>query len=120
MYRVLLHLNIACIECMEGFTLSLTKDYDAYHINQWISALLNRGVKELSIESNRNLEISTHSLWKSQSLQKLVLDRNACGLRMNVNACAVKVPPLVCISSLTVLKLTGINVYFPRSDGPNI
>ncbi|CAJ1957783.1 unnamed protein product, partial [Sphenostylis stenocarpa] len=30
----------------------------------WISALLNRGVKELSIESNRNLEISTHSLCK--------------------------------------------------------
>jgi len=112
-YRVLLHLDAKSIE---GFSLSLTKDYDSYHINQWISAVLSRGVKELFIESNRKLDIFLHSLWKSQSLEKLVLDMNVCAVRLHMNGCAVKVPHLVYLSSLTVLELSGVTVVCPPSN----
>ncbi|TKY49269.1 F-box/FBD/LRR-repeat protein [Spatholobus suberectus] len=104
-YRVLLHLDTSSIQ---SFTLSLSKDYDSYHVNQWISAILYRGVKELYIDSNKTLDIPLHSLWKSQSLEKLVLNTSVCATRLNMNGCAIRVPPFVCLSSLTVLKLSGI------------
>lgn len=105
-YRVLLNLDASSVQ---SFTLSLTKDYHSYHINQWISAILNRGVKELLIESNKNLDISSYSLWKSQSLEKLVL---------NMNGCVIGVPSFVCLSTLTVLKLTRITFTCQPSNDP--
>ncbi|XP_020202185.1 F-box/FBD/LRR-repeat protein At2g04230 [Cajanus cajan] len=105
-YRVLLNLDASSVH---SFTLSLTKNYHSYHINQWISAILNRGVKELLIESNKNLDISSYSHWKSQSLEKLVL---------NMNGCAIGVPSFVCLSTLTVLKLTRITFTCQPSNDP--
>ncbi|TKY49268.1 F-box/FBD/LRR-repeat protein [Spatholobus suberectus] len=104
-YRVLLHLNTSSIQ---GFSLSLSEYYDPYHVNQWISAMLNRRVKQLCIDSTEKFDIP-HSLWKSRSLETLVLDMNVFTLRRTKDCdIRVKVPTFVCLSSLTVLKLSRI------------
>ncbi|KAL2331266.1 hypothetical protein Fmac_018847 [Flemingia macrophylla] len=106
-YRVLLHLNTSSIQ---SFSLSLSEHYNSYHVNQWISAMLRRRrLKELYIDSTEKIDIFSPSLWKSPSLEKLVLVMNVYSMRRKMNFdIRVKVPTCVCLSSLTVLKLSGI------------
>ncbi|RDX80292.1 F-box/FBD/LRR-repeat protein, partial [Mucuna pruriens] len=96
LYRVLLHLNTSSIQ---SFSLYLSENYDPYHVNRWVSAILHRRVNELYILSKKKVDILTHLLWKSQSLEKLVL---------NIKDCYIKLPTFVSLSSLTYLGLTDI------------
>lgn len=103
-YRVLLHLNALRVQ---HFSLLLSGNYDPYHINQWISTVFIRGVNEVFIASKKKLDISSYSILESQLLEKLVL---------NMYECTMRVPTLVCLSSLVILKLSGITFTFGNSN----
>lgn len=114
-YRVLLHLNSSRIQ---SFSLSLSKNYDPYHVNQWISTALRRGVKELFIHSKKKLDIFSHSLLKSQCLEKLVVNMHCPMIRKN--GCAMRVPTFVFLSSLVVLKLSDVTFTCDPNDSQNL
>ncbi|KAJ1384003.1 Leucine-rich repeat domain superfamily, partial [Sesbania bispinosa] len=104
-YWVLLNLNSSSIH---SFTLDISEKYDTSHINQWISVVLNRRVKKLCVHSKKELNPCFLSLFKHQSLEELVLTMGRIGY------CVIRVPSFVCLSSLTVLKLTETTIacYF--------
>lgn len=95
--RVLLHLNSSSLQ---SFSLVISEKYNPSHINDWISAVLNRRVKKLCVDSLKELTLSSHVFLKSQSLEELVLKMKHC--------CVIKVPSSVRLLSLTVLELTKI------------
>ncbi|KAK7395687.1 hypothetical protein VNO78_16252 [Psophocarpus tetragonolobus] len=104
--RVLHHLKTSTIQ---SFSLFLSKYYDDEDISQWKSALSNRRVKELCIDSTEKPHISMHSLWKIQlqSLEKLLL---------HVKGCEIRFPTFGCLSSLTILELWGITFTCDSSN----
>ncbi|XP_020203357.1 F-box/FBD/LRR-repeat protein At3g14710 isoform X2 [Cajanus cajan] len=118
-YRVLIHLNTSSIQ---SFSLSLSENYNSYHVNQWISVMLRRRLKELYIKSTKENDIFSPSLWKSPSLEKLVLCMSACSIKRKMNYdVRVKVPTCVCLSSLTVLILNGITfTCAPSNDSKKL
>ncbi|XP_057444869.1 F-box/FBD/LRR-repeat protein At3g14710-like [Lotus japonicus] len=93
--RVLLHLNSSSIESAK---LTLIENYHSY-VDQWMSAVVRRGVKKLCIDS---AVLSSHSLMEFMSLEQLGLSVHRC-----VN---IKLPSFACLSSLTVLHLRGISL----------
>ncbi|XP_058764453.1 F-box protein At3g59000-like [Vicia villosa] len=94
--RMLLHLNASNINL---FDLALSEKYDPFIINQLISLVLNKKVKEICLLSMGECNISCYPIFKCQSLEKLVL-----GLGHSI----IQFPSFVSLSSLTVLKLTAI------------
>ncbi|CAI8613291.1 unnamed protein product [Vicia faba] len=103
-YTMLLHLNTLNIN---KFSLSLSEKYDPYIINNWISFALNRKVKEISVRSIQECNISCYPIFKCQSLQNLVL---------NMNHSTIQFPSFVCLSSLTVLSLVAMKITCCSSD----
>jgi len=94
--RVLFHLNSASIN---AFSLSLSKEYDPYIINQWISVVVsNRRVKKIRVYPLEECNISCYPIFKCQSLEELVLVMGHSIIQF----------PSLCLSSLTVLHLTTI------------
>ncbi|KAL2980715.1 hypothetical protein AAZX31_13G245700 [Glycine max] len=109
-YGVLFHLNNSRIQ---SFSLYLSEKYDPNHVNRWLANILNRGVTELSINSEKDLSISSYSILESQPLEKLVL-------KMKLGFFTV--PTFVYLSSLIFLKLSGIIVICntPSNDSKNL
>jgi len=92
----------------ESFSLVITNKYDVSLLNTWISCILKRNVKKLSIRLNLEFPFSaytSHILFNySYKLEELVLE---------MRCCSIKVPPCSsCYScsfgSLNVLKLCGV------------
>ncbi|AES66878.2 putative F-box domain, leucine-rich repeat domain, L domain-containing protein [Medicago truncatula] len=108
--RVLLHLNSAHIQ---SFSLKMSEEYNyfyinSFNINKWISVVVNLRVRNLCIYLKKGLEIqlvSFDALFKCQSLEELVL-----------NGCAFTLPSFVCLSSLTILKLSRITITCDSSN----
>ncbi|XP_057444871.1 F-box/FBD/LRR-repeat protein At3g14710-like [Lotus japonicus] len=103
-YRVLLYLNSSSIQ---SFSLTISEKYEPCHLDQWISVVVSRGVKKLCVNSENKLTLSSHSIMKYKSLEQLVL----C-----VVGCEIKVPTTACLSSLTVLNLSGIEFFGGTSN----
>ncbi|CAJ2659480.1 unnamed protein product [Trifolium pratense] len=111
--RVLL-LSKACR--LESVSLVITKNYDVSLLNTWISCILNKDVKKLSICSNLELNFSalmSRTLFNnSTNLQELVLE---------MRHCAIKVPCWsyyhTSFGNLQVLKLRGIIFTMDKSYG---
>jgi len=99
--RVLLDLNSARIE---SFSLSMSEKYNSSYIDKWISVVINLGVRNLCVHLQKEL-VSFDALFKYQSLEELVL-----------NGCAFTLPSFVCLSSLTILKLSSINMFCNSSN----
>nr|KYP40504.1 Putative F-box/LRR-repeat protein At4g13960 family [Cajanus cajan] len=102
--RVLFLVNASSIQ---SCSLSLSEVYDAHHVNHWISDIINKRVKEVSIYS-KNRNYIWNYLWQCKSLEKLVQNMNDCK--------TVIVPSFVSLSSLTVLKLIRIAFHFDDPD----
>ncbi|KAK7272621.1 hypothetical protein RJT34_29339 [Clitoria ternatea] len=113
--RVLLHLNASSIQ---SFSLSISENYDTSQVNEWISAILSRRVKKLCVDfcswkklgfcsHSRELDLSSHSLLSSQSLVELVL---------MMYDCVIKIPTFAYLSSLTILKFSGITLTCHTSN----
>ncbi|XP_057448695.1 F-box/FBD/LRR-repeat protein At3g14710-like [Lotus japonicus] len=103
-YRVLLHLNSSGIQ---SFSLDMSEDYEAIHVDEWISAVVSRGVKMLCVDSDQKGNLSSHSLMKYKTLEELVL---------YAYGCEIEVPTFAIFSSLTVLNLTGAMLVGDPSD----
>ncbi|GAU27361.1 hypothetical protein TSUD_55140 [Trifolium subterraneum] len=92
---------------MQSFSLLISNNYDLTLLNTWISCILKKGVKKLSIISNLELPFSaltSHALFNHcNALEELTLW---------MCCCAIKVPPspfgYFIFGSLEVLKLDGI------------
>ncbi|CAJ1957769.1 unnamed protein product [Sphenostylis stenocarpa] len=116
-YRVLLHLNSSSIQSL---SVSISENYDPYHVNQWISALISRKVKEICIHSVKTFGISSNStLWKSPYLENLTLSMKAYPIiirRPTDYDMRVTVPTNVDFLSLTVLNLSGITLTCAPSN----
>ncbi|KAJ1384007.1 F-box-like domain superfamily [Sesbania bispinosa] len=98
-HDVLHHLNSSSIQSL---TLTISEEYDPSHINEWISAVLNRRVKKLCVYSQKDLNLSSLNIFECQSLEKLDLTMAW------MVCCVIRVPTFVFLSSLTVLKFSGI------------
>jgi hypothetical protein len=101
----------------ESFSLVITNKYDISLLNTWISSILKRNVKKISISTKLELPFSaytSHILFNySYKLEELVLE---------MRRCSIKVPP--CSSyyscnfgSLNVIKLCGIIFTIDESVG---
>ncbi|KAL2338056.1 hypothetical protein Fmac_012502 [Flemingia macrophylla] len=95
---VLHRLNASTIQSL---SLSFSEKYEPRFVNDCISAVLYRGVKELCINSTEIIHINMHSLLESPNLEKFVL---------NMNGLVIRIPTFLCLSSLTVLKLFRITL----------
>ncbi|KAK2459039.1 F-box/FBD/LRR-repeat protein [Trifolium repens] len=95
--RVLLHLNSASIE---EFSLQICEKHDSYLINQWISAVSNKRVKRINVQSMKALDLFYYPLFACKSLEELVLDM--------LSGCSIQIPTFVSLSSLTVLDMSKI------------
>ncbi|AES66880.1 F-box/RNI/FBD-like domain protein [Medicago truncatula] len=95
--RVLIDLNSAQIG---SFSLSMLEKYNSSYIEKWISLVINLRVKNLCVYLQEKIFASFDALFKCQSLAELVL-----------NGCAFRLPSIVCLSSLTILKLSRINIF---------
>ncbi|KAK7335185.1 hypothetical protein VNO80_26961 [Phaseolus coccineus] len=102
-HRVL-HLNTSGIQ---SFSLSLSESHADMRVSKWISHVLNRGVREIYIDSKEKFDISSESLLKTPSLEVLVLKM--------MNYGAIKVPTFASLSHLTVLQLSGIIFTYDSS-----
>jgi hypothetical protein len=100
-----------------SFSLVIANKYDATLLNTWISCILKRSVKMLSICSDLEFSFSAHTSHtlfnNSYKLEELVLEM--CG-------CAIKIPPCsyyyYCnFGSLKVLKLCEIIFTIDESLG---
>ncbi|XP_058741912.1 F-box/LRR-repeat protein At4g14103-like [Vicia villosa] len=96
--RVLLHLNNATIQ---EFHLSLPENYDPNYINQWVSTVLNRGVKKINVSSKKERNTLRFPLFECQSLEEIVF-------KMIIRYSTMKPASFICLPSLTILKLVGI------------
>ncbi|CAJ2662073.1 unnamed protein product [Trifolium pratense] len=93
---------------MQSFPLVITNTYDLTLLNTWISCILKKRVKKLSIRSNLKLPFSaltSHALFNHcNALEELILQMWCY--------CAIKVPPspfgYFYFGSLIVIKLRGI------------
>ncbi|XP_058756149.1 F-box/FBD/LRR-repeat protein At3g14710-like [Vicia villosa] len=94
--RLLHRLNASSIS---KFYLSLSEKYDPYIFSELTSLVSNQKVKEICLISLQECNISCYPIFKCQSLEKLVL---CLGLSI------IQFPSFVCLSSLTVLRLTSI------------
>jgi len=101
----------------ESFSLVITNKYDISLLNTWISCILKRNVKKLSISTKLELPFSaytSHILFNySYKLEELVLE---------MRYCSIKVPPCssyyTCsFGSLNVIKLCGIIFTMDESLG---
>ncbi|RHN74794.1 putative F-box domain-containing protein [Medicago truncatula] len=101
----------------ESFSLVITNKYDISLLNTWISGILKRNVKKLSITTYLELPFSaytSHILFNySYKLEELVLE---------MRCCSIKVPPCssydTCsFGSLNVIKLCGIMFTMDESLG---
>jgi len=66
--------------------------------------VINLGVRNICVHLQEEL-VSFDALFKYQSLEELVL-----------NGCAFTLPSFVCLSSLTILKLSSINIFCDSSS----
>jgi hypothetical protein len=97
--RVLSHLNSSTID---SFSLSVHYDYDGSDINELVSFVSSRSVKNICLESLSPSEervFQSNSLFECQSLEELVMKN-----------CIAIFPSFASLSSLTSLKLTRILV----------
>ncbi|KAL2331263.1 hypothetical protein Fmac_018844 [Flemingia macrophylla] len=92
---------------IQSLSLSLKLKHDSRHVNDLISAVLNRGVKDLCIKSSKIIDIDMHSLLKSPNLEKLVL---------YMDGLVIRVPTIFCLPSLTVLDLFRITLTCDPSN----
>ncbi|XP_027343949.1 F-box/FBD/LRR-repeat protein At3g14710-like [Abrus precatorius] len=94
--KVLLHLANSSIQ---SFSLCLTcYHYDSSQISAWISSILKRGVQKLHIQYADKVLISSHSLFRCNSLVQLVLQMR----------CTLSVPIFACLPNLQNLSISGI------------
>lgn len=101
--RVLLHLlNSADIQ---SFSLALARTYDSFYINNLISVVLSFRIKKLCVDLQKELTVSSYALFDCKSLEELML-----------NGCAFSLPSFVCLSSLTILKLSRITITYGSSN----
>ncbi|KAJ1378488.1 FBD domain [Sesbania bispinosa] len=93
---------------MESFSLVIANKYDVSLVNTWISGILNRNVKKLSIYSSYDLPFSgftSNSLFNSKLLEELELEVRT--------RCAIKVPTIIVhFGFLKLLKLSGVIFTF--------
>jgi len=100
---------------VESFSLVVTNKYDQTLMNAWISCMLKKNVKKLSISSSLELPFSavtSRSLFNNAYyLEELVL---------KMRCCAIKVPPCHYYRSfgkLKLLQLCGIIFTIDKSTG---
>ncbi|XP_027342659.1 F-box/FBD/LRR-repeat protein At3g14710-like [Abrus precatorius] len=101
---VLLHLANSSIK---SFTLCLTcYHYDSSQISAWISTILKRGVQKLHIQYPDEVLISSHSLFRCNSLVQLVLQMR----------CNLSVPIFACLPNIQNLNISGIRLVSEPSN----
>ncbi|CAJ2659479.1 unnamed protein product [Trifolium pratense] len=102
---------------MESVSLVITKQYDVSLLHTWISCILNKDVKKLSISSNLELSFSalmSRTLFNnSTDLEELVLEMCDCAIKVPSNCTS----GYFIFGSLKVLKLYGIIFTIDKSQG---
>ncbi|KAK7272619.1 hypothetical protein RJT34_29337 [Clitoria ternatea] len=109
-YRALL---LTKISTLDGFSLVIANKYDASLVNTWICCILNRGVKNLRVNSHSEISFSaltSHSLFNSKLLEELMLEMCCCGIKVTTT--------FVHFGHLKILKLSGIVFSLEPSIGP--
>ncbi|KAL5058700.1 hypothetical protein RYX36_030304 [Vicia faba] len=97
--RMLLHFNASNIN---AFWLHLFEEYDPYIISHLISLVSNQKVKEISLRSIEECNISCYPIFNCQSLEKLELA---------LGRSTIQFPSFISLSSLT--KLTFMEIRHP-------
>ncbi|XP_058756500.1 F-box/FBD/LRR-repeat protein At3g14710-like [Vicia villosa] len=100
--RALLHWNSGGFQSV---SLALLDTYDASCIKKWISVVLNLRIKKLCVNLQNELAVSSDAFYKCRYLEELVLNRFA-----------ITVSSFVCLSSLTILKLSRTKITWDSSN----
>ncbi|CAK8535242.1 unnamed protein product [Lathyrus sativus] len=89
----------------QSVSLALLETYDSSCIKKWISVVLNLRIKKLCVNLQNEFIASSDAFYKCKFLEELVLNRFA-----------ITVSSFVCLSSLTILKLSRTKITCDSSN----